>query len=124
MATVVVPVGANSASVKALDQNGSDVTSSCQIQAVSSDPTVIQIGTPDATTPSTIPFTALKIGAATISYTATNDQGSAQYSDTLDVQAAAPASMTVTYGTTMPQPPSDAAKAAPPPPPTTTPAKK
>jgi hypothetical protein len=46
------------------------------ISAVSSDPTVIQIGTADASTPNIIPWTALQSGAmATITYTAAGPGG-------------------------------------------------
>jgi hypothetical protein len=102
--SVIVPSGANSATVQVLDANGADITGSCSIAAVSSDPTVVQIGSPDATTPNIIPFTA--VGApgstATITYTATNPAGSVEEVDTLTVQVTAPASMVVTYGTTVP----------------------
>jgi hypothetical protein len=101
---LTVPVGPNTATVQVLDANGVDITGSCSIVAVSSDPTTIQIGSPDATTPNVIPFTALVPGVSgtTISYTASNSAGQVVQVDTLDVQITAPASMVVTYGTTIP----------------------
>jgi hypothetical protein len=101
--TIVVPTGANSAEVQVLDANGADISGTCQLQAESSDPTVIQIGNPDATTPNLIPFTALQPGAtATIKYTATNSVGNVSQTDTLQVEVTTPSSMKVTYGTTLP----------------------
>ena len=100
---VTVPVGANTATVAVLDANGSDITGSCQITATSSDPTEIQIGTPDAATPNVIPFTALVAGGtATVTYQASNNAGTIMQSDTLTIAETAPSTMTVTYGATIP----------------------
>jgi hypothetical protein len=85
-----------------LDANGADITGSCTITAVSTDSTVIQIGTPDPTTPATIPFTANTPGSsADVTYSASNAAGEVQQTDTLNVQVTAPASMLITYGTTV-----------------------
>jgi len=106
MSTVVVPVGANTATVQVLDANGTDITGSCSITAVSSDPTQVAIGTPDVTTPNVIPFTGLiPGGTATITYTATNSAGNVVQIDTLQIQLTAPASMVILYGATLPQAP-------------------
>jgi hypothetical protein len=100
--TVVVPMGVNEAYVSVLDQYGNDITGSCTITAASSDPTVIQIGTTDASRPSTIPFTALTTGGkATVQYAATNPMGQVQQTDTLQVEVIAPSSMLVSYKTTL-----------------------
>jgi len=102
--TVTVPTGSNGAKVQVLDQNNppNDITAACKILAVSSDPTVVQIGqAPSGAAPGVIPFTGLKAGTATITYTATNDQGSVMETDTLTVEVATPTSMTVTYLSTL-----------------------
>jgi hypothetical protein len=100
---LIVPLGSNTATVKALDANGGDVTASCTFLAESSDPTVIQIGNPDATTPNVIPFTALMAGStANITYTATDEAGSITATDTLTVSVNAPASLTIVYGAVLP----------------------
>ena len=101
--TLTVPVGPNSATVQVFDPNGADITGSCTITATSSDPTVVQIGSPDPTQPAVIPFTSLVPGGtATISYTATNAAGEVDETDTINIQITAPASMTIMYGTTIP----------------------
>ena len=98
MADINVPLGPNAATVKVLDQTGADITGSCSIAAVSSDPTQIQIGNPDPTTPNVIPFTALvEGGSASVQYTASNSAGQVVQSDTLHIQAATPTSMQITY---------------------------
>jgi hypothetical protein len=103
MANIVVPVGPNTATVQVLDANGVDITGSCSITATSSDPTVVAIGNPDATTPNVIPFTALvPNGTATVTYTASNAAGTFSQSDNIQVFVTAPASMMITYGTTVP----------------------
>lgn len=100
---LVVPVGPNTATVQVLDPTGSDITGSCTITAVSSDPTVIQVGNPDAATPNIIPFTALvPASTADVTYTATNSAGQVVQTDNLSVEVTAPTSMVITYGTTVP----------------------
>lgn len=100
MATITVPSGPNTATVQVLDANGADITGTCTITATSSDPTVIQIGSPSASTPNVIPFTALMpAGTADILYDASNSAGDIQQTDVITVAVTAPASMTVTYGT-------------------------
>jgi hypothetical protein len=102
---VTVPTGANTATVQVLDANGADITGSCTLQVASSDSTIIQIGSPDAASPNVIPFTALgEGGSADVSYTATNAEGQVVQTDTLTVAVTAPASMVITYGTTVPVP--------------------
>ena len=49
--TVVVPIGPNSSNLQVFDQNAADITGACQINAVSSDPSIIQIGTPRTSFP-------------------------------------------------------------------------
>jgi hypothetical protein len=111
MSTVVVPPGPNTATVQVLDANGADITGSCSITAVSSDPTVVQVGSPDASTPNVIPLTALKEGGAcTITYTGSNAMGSATQTDNVSVALTAPASMTVVYGATVPVAPAPVKK--------------
>ncbi|MBA0085743.1 MAG: hypothetical protein HRJ53_12165 [Acidobacteria bacterium Pan2503] len=101
--TVTVPEGPNSATVKVLDGTGADITGSCTINAVSSDSTIVQIGNPDPTMPSVIPFTALVPGgSATIMYTATNSAGEIDQTDTINIQITAPASMVIVYAATLP----------------------
>jgi hypothetical protein len=108
MSSFVVPVGPNSATVKVLDANGADITAGCTISAESSDSAAIAIGNPDAASPNVIPFTALEEGAsATITYQAVNSVGQVTQTDTLQVQVSGPASMQVTYGTTLPVAPSN-----------------
>jgi hypothetical protein len=100
---VTVPLGVNAATVQVLDANGSDITAGCTITAVSSDPSVIQIGNPNAANPNIIPFTALKEGStATIDYTATNSAGEVSQTDSVTVTVTAPASMVIVYTTTVP----------------------
>lgn len=100
---VTVPTGPNTATLQVLAADGSDVTGSCTITATSSDPTIIQIGNPDASTPNVIPFTALLAGdTADVTYTATNAAGSTTQTDTLTIAEPAPAGMTVTYGSVIP----------------------
>jgi hypothetical protein len=100
---IVVPLGPNSAAVQVLDQSGADITGSCSISAVSSDPTQVQIGSPDPSTPNVIPFTSLvEGGTADINYSASNSAGQVQQTDTISIQAAAPTSMKIVYGTTIP----------------------
>jgi hypothetical protein len=102
MANVTVPVGANTATVQVLDANGVDISGSCVITATSSDPTVIQIGSPDPTTKNVIPFTALvPNGTADVVYDASNSAGDLQQTDTLTVAVTAPASMLIVYGTSV-----------------------
>ena len=99
---VTVPPGPNTATIQVLDANGTDISGSCQVAAVSSDPTQVQIGTPDAATPDVIPFTSLVPGGtANITYTATNSAGSIQQVDTLTIEVTTPTSMVVTYGTSV-----------------------
>jgi len=101
--TVTVPVGPNSATVKVLDGTGADITGSCTINAVSSDSTQVQIGNPDPTMPSVIPFTALVPGgSASITYTATNSAGEVDQTDTLHIQITSPASMVIVYAASLP----------------------
>ena len=104
MSNVIVPSGPNTAMVQVLDANGADITGTCSIAATSSDPTVVQVGSPDPATPATLPLTA--VGApgstATISYVSMNSAGTITQSDTLTVQITAPATMVITYGTTIP----------------------
>jgi hypothetical protein len=104
MSAFTVPAGANSATLQVLDANGVDITAGCSVAAVSSDSTVIAIGNPDPTTPNVIPFTAVGAegSSATVTYTATNSAGSTQQVDTLTITVTAPATINVTYGTTIP----------------------
>jgi len=104
MSTVVVPVGPNTATIQVLDANGSDITGSCTITAVSSDPTVLAIGNPDATTPNVIPFTSnTPGGSVTVDYEAANASGNVIQTDTIQIEITAPSSMLITYGATLPQ---------------------
>ena len=104
MSNVIVPSGPNTATVQVLDANGADITGTCSIAATSSDSTVVSIGSPDPATPATLPITA--VGApgstATLTYTAMNSAGTVTQTDTLTVQITAPATMVITYGTTIP----------------------
>jgi hypothetical protein len=103
MSTVIVPVGPNTATVQVLDANGSDITGSCTITAVSSDPTQLAIGNPDATTPNVLPFTAITPGGSvTVDYEAANAQGNVIQTDTIQIEVTAPSSMVITYGATLP----------------------
>jgi len=102
--TVSIPLGPNTATVKVLDQNGNDITTTCTITAVSSDATVVSVGT--ATTPNQIPLSALKEGGScTVTYTAVNSAGQIVETDTLNVSVTAPASITVSYASTVVTPP-------------------
>jgi len=112
--TVNIPFGANSAKIIVLDAQGNDITSTCTLTATSSDPTVVAIGTPGAGAPNVIPFTALKENAScTITYVAVNASGQIQEVDTVNVVVPAPASMSVTYSSTVVTPPASGPSAAP-----------
>src|ERR1700758_131250 len=100
--TLQVPLGPNSATIKVMDKDGNDITGTCTFSAVSADPTIITIGTPDAGSPNVIPFNSLVEGkGTTIAYTATNSAGQIVETDTLNIVVTAPASMVVTYATTI-----------------------
>jgi hypothetical protein len=104
MSAVTVPTGPNTATIKVLDANGADITGTCSFVASSSDPTVVAVGNPDATTPNVIPLNAVGApgSSCNITYQAMNSAGQIEQVDTVTLQLTSPASMVVTYGSVIP----------------------
>jgi|SRR5215472_1760141 len=102
--TVTIPTGPNTATIQVLDAAGADITGTCTFVASSSDPTVVQIGNPDSSTPNVIPLTGVGAegSSCTVTYTAMNSMGQVVENDTVNITVTAPATMVVTYGTVVP----------------------